>query len=467
MASLYGRGTISPVKDSKGNIKKNKWRIYFSYGTSPMTGKPLRHTETFTGTHKQAELRVEELRREYAGGKAPNADKLTYAELSALWLKSREYAVKRGTLREATFAVDKRIAKHLVPALGNYKVSDITPLMVAQVYRDLEGTTGASTVHKCHRQLSQVLGYAVRNDVLMRNPVDRLDRHDIPKEPTPDTSDKRLSESETRRFFDMALQEKPNGASMAMLLGICTGMRRGELLGLTWEHVHLDSEPPYLENVQQYTKQGTIAPRKTDKSGKGEPLGKDIYFGEKIAALLAVWKQGQEKELSGFGIEQTGKTPVCANQLGGFYNVDNFNRYFRRFCVNHGFGRYYDEQGREIVRIDLDEQGNPTAEPPANAHIIYYNAENWPVDETGRKYSRTYKRPEITKHHKGFSPHGMRDTFFTNMFDKLDQKTLQYLGGWVSLRMLDRYAKTKPENVIAAGQVIDSLAAVSPALIQG
>lgn len=450
MANLYGKGTIKEI------IKGKKYYIRLSIGKDPVTGKYHNHNEVFFGTYRQAELRVEEIRREYAGGKARNADKITYAELSAEWMDARERRAKRGELRPSTLAIDRRISKHLVKALGAVRVVDIKPYAIAQLYRKLEDNgTGATTIHHCHKQLKMILDYAERNEIIARNPCDKMDTNDKPKAPKP--SRMILSENEARRLMQAALSEEPNAFSMAVLVALGTGMRRGEVLGLTWSLVHLDTERPYLRNIQQYTKEGTVSPRKTDRDGR--PVGEIQPLDRTTVELLAAWRLIQAKELSANGFLQTEQTPVCANALGGFYNVDNFERDFRRFCVKHGFGREVDDEGREIVRVDLDKDGHAVSEAPAGAHVVYYDAKGWPVDEHGQRFTRSHPRPTIKRHYQGLTPHALRHTHFSLMMAKEDPKTLQYLGGWRSPRMLmEVYAHPVEENIWNSAGFMDRLA---------
>ena len=446
--ALYGKGTIK-------ELAKGKYYLRFPIGKDPVTGKYRAHCETFNGTRRQAELRIEELRRGYAGGKAPNADKITYAELSADWLDARERRLKRGDLRPATVKQDRQFAKHIVSIIGNVRVADIAPYTVAKLYRKLEDDgIGETTVLGCHKQLKMVLDYAERNEIINRNPIDKMDRNEVPK--TIRRSKTTLSEVEAKRLFDEALKERPSACSMAVLLALGTGMRRGEVLGLTWALVCLEGERPYLRNVQQFTKEQTVTLRKTDS--KGRPIGEYLPLDRTTVELLRAWKAIQAQALSANGFIQTDQTPVCANTIGGFYNVDNFERDFRRFCIKHGFGRMVDDEGREIVRVDLDESGRMIGEPPEGARVEYYDSKGWPVDEHGRRFSRTNPRPAFKAHYEGLHPHKLRTTYFSLRRGEIDDRTLQEIGGWSSPRMLQEiYSQPVDERIWASAGFMDRL----------
>jgi integrase len=87
----------------------------------------------------------------------------------------------------------------------------------------------AQTVLHVHRTLSQALAHAVRTEVLFKNPAEQV------KPPRP-----------PRR--EIAILTKPEIATLLqaagrlylpVLVGVTTGMRRGELLGLRWSDIDL------------------------------------------------------------------------------------------------------------------------------------------------------------------------------------------------------------------------------------
>ena len=129
-------------------------------------------------------------------------------------------------------------------------------------------------------------------------------------------------------------------------------MRRGEVLGLTWEHVHFDKRRLYV--AQQY------ACDKVPRDPKSKKSKRWISLDSEIVAYLEEWKRTQRIELENrkrrldredtdaIAILQTEKSPVVTNVYGGYYDPNIFGRWFREFCVENGFG----EQGRAIRYVD-------------------------------------------------------------------------------------------------------------------
>lgn len=440
MAKLYGRGSIEQI------IKGKKYRIQQPCGKDPITGKYIRIRETFLGTKRQAEMRLEQIRREVENGKAVNADKISFAEWCENYLSMREGLGKH---RPATYRHDRMLSKHLKNGLGSVLVVDITPAVVNDFYASLRAAgVGDTTVRECHGLLKRILKYAVNNDVIMRNPCDRVE---TPRKPKPNRH--ALDTEDAARLGAVCLAGCPSANKTAVYLGLATGARLGEVLGLTWAHVALDEARPYVYVVQQFTRFGEVAPLKTDKDDN--PTGRVIPLDGSTVAVLSAWKAEQRQQLNALGVEQGVSTPVITNGLGEFTDHANFERWWRSFCVENRFARMVDEQGREIIELAIGDD----AALFEGKVIEWRDADGWPCDETGKRFSRSYKRPRIKRHYEGLHFHELRHTHFTmRLANGMDIPTAQALGGWSSPAMLMTvYAHPVTENIWQSAGFMDDL----------
>ena len=73
------------------------------------------------------------------------------------------------------------------------------------------------------------------------NPV-----HNVNKPPVNKPRDRRLEEGEEERLFQICKQSSNHWFLPLVQVAIETGMRRGELLSLTWDNVHLDKSWVHL-----------------------------------------------------------------------------------------------------------------------------------------------------------------------------------------------------------------------------
>jgi integrase len=101
---------------------------------------------------------------------------------------------------------------------------------------------------KCHQRLRQVLGYALRQDIVARNVGEAgTAPHEERKEM------QTWSREQVLRFLAVANQST---YGRIWLLALATGMRRGELLGLRWSDVHLDGTTLHVRQTLVALKQG-------------------------------------------------------------------------------------------------------------------------------------------------------------------------------------------------------------------
>lgn len=419
MAKLYGHGSIEQVD-------KNKFRICLSAGKNPITGKYGRHRETFIGTRRQAELRIEEIRRELENGKALNADKMMFAEWIESYLSDRE---SLGKHRPTTLRRDRVLSKHLLRGLGAVRVVDITPVMINGLYASMrDAGVGDTTIKQCHRLLKAIMKQAVNNDLILRNPVERAE---TPKNPKPNRQS--LSVEDAMRLSAICTSGTPTANKTAVYLALATGCRLGEVLGLEWAHVTFDDERPFVHIVQQFTEAGELAPLKTDKDEN--PVGRVVPLDSSTVAVLLAWKSLQREQLNQLGVEQCMSTPVVTNQNCTFTNHSRFERWWRSFCVENGFGKMVTDDGKQLITLTVGDDA--AAYPESDYCIEWRDSDGWPCDASGKRYSRSYKRPKVKTRYQGLNFHALRHTHFSfRLASGTDIITCQYLGGWSSPAML-------------------------------
>lgn len=96
------------------------------------------------------------------------------------------------------------------------------------IYLRTEKNFAPQNVHHHYRTLNMIFAYAVRQELIVKNPMDKVDR--------PKLARKRvdaLTQEEAAAFF-AALQEQPLDFRCLLHLLITTGIRRGECIGLKW-----------------------------------------------------------------------------------------------------------------------------------------------------------------------------------------------------------------------------------------
>lgn len=131
--------------------------------------------------------------------------------------------------------------------LGNCRANEITPDRIAAARDRL--TCSGPTTNRYLAALSSVLTYAVREwMVLPSNPVSRVRRR-------PESAGRmRILSEKERHALVQACRDcnRPNLKAL-VTVAVCTGMRRGEILGLRWEDIDRERGLARL----RHTKNGT------------------------------------------------------------------------------------------------------------------------------------------------------------------------------------------------------------------
>ena len=222
-----------------GSIRRRtngSWEGRFSY-TDLNTGKRV-DKAVYAPTQTEAKRKLKELitqiqnRVDDAEYVKPN--NTTLGEWLDTWMK--EY--KKNSVRPTTYtSYHHSIESHIRPALGNIELQRLRPDHVQTLLNDMsrgdkkKQPLAPWTVLKAKNVLSGALEQAIRNQIIPYNPAKAA----VP--PKLEVKDIRvLTESEQKTFM-----EAVQGHRLEALykLALATGMRRGEIMALTWDCVDL------------------------------------------------------------------------------------------------------------------------------------------------------------------------------------------------------------------------------------
>ncbi len=186
------------------------------------------------------------LERMHRGEKVVRS-RLTVKELGEDYLRTQTSGLKEGTKTDYGYALDHWV----FPRLGSQRVSEVDVNTIADFVAEMNQLYSGSTVRNCLKPLSRMFAYATRRGWMAQNPVSQLDRNEMPK-----SAQRRMrilsreeieqllaANSKGYRWLDglersHVLAENSIYKTM-FLTAIFAGLRRGELLALTWDDVDL------------------------------------------------------------------------------------------------------------------------------------------------------------------------------------------------------------------------------------
>ena len=340
----------------KWDEKKQCYRVIVSYGYDSTYGKKggYRPVERHAKTQKEAKRIEKELEAARDGGIRYDAQRVTFAQFATEWAKQRAAS---GELKPGTAHQLEQITARWVSYLGTCKLKDITPQMVERTLWRMreEHGNGNTTLHRYYGTLAQIFRKAVDFDLILRNPcdkvkapkVDEAERNAIPVEDFPAfIRALDAAEAEARAAYaekEKRQIERGNGfgrtcvqnlatlsAVMAVRIGLATGARHGEVLGIRWSDFDSVRQNVHIEQALNW-RTGAPGTVKTKAARRTVSLDADTV------ARLQEWRKFQAAQLRKVGITQSGQTPVCCNSSGGYLQPGIFDRWWRQFRTDAGF----------------------------------------------------------------------------------------------------------------------------------
>ena len=224
MASRNDNGRSSVYKGKDGS-----WHGRVTVGRKSDGSPDRRHVRASTKAEATRKVRALEKSREEHAVPAPGESWTVKA-----WLEHWLTSVVKGRVRNTSWnAYRFAVRVHAIPAIGAWKLTDIRPEHLQQLYSGMlaKGSSGG-TAHQVHRTLHVAFDEAIESGYMAKNPATR---RVAPKVRRPRVEP--YTVEEVRKIRDTALQY-PGGVRWVVALTL--GLRQGELLALQWSDVDLE-----------------------------------------------------------------------------------------------------------------------------------------------------------------------------------------------------------------------------------
>jgi integrase len=240
-----------------------------------------RRKTLYAKTKAEAAERLRHVQREIDEGRFVYDDSQTVGQYLRNWLVTKQIEMRPSAFRR----VEEHVRLRLIPALGQTRLTKLTPQQIQTVYAEcLTQELASSTVRGMHFTLRNALETAIEQGSLSRNPAQAV------KKPRQMRHEMQVLNAEQAR----ALIEAARGERLEALylLALHTGMRQGELLGLRWKDVHLDLNSLHITTTVSWDATGYhFGEPKTKRSRRRIALSPAI-----VGALHAHrTRQGEER----------------------------------------------------------------------------------------------------------------------------------------------------------------------------
>lgn len=308
-----------------------RWQASVTVGYDDQ-GKQRRKT-VYGNSQAEAIAKLQEVQQQINAGTFSD-NKLTVNDYFKKWLTEKERQVKPSTMEQYEYVADR-----LKPHIGRVKLDKLTPLQIQNALsaitdditaKELERKRnhaktkgddpdkvtvprgmGSNTANKCRTVLLMAYKQAIRWQLVTRNPVEVVDSLKI--------EEKELelwTPAEAARFIDTARSHR---LFALFYLGMATGLRRGELLGLRWQ----DVQGTVLQVKQSLVKVKAKVMISTPKTARGK---RRVSLSPDVVEVLAEHKLKQDAEKAMLGEAWRADDLVFTSEVGTPINPDNLKR---------------------------------------------------------------------------------------------------------------------------------------------
>ncbi len=184
----------------------------------------------------------------------------------------------------------ERYTFNIQPVIGKMAIANVKPMHCKKVLLQMDEAYAGSTIRQTYITMGTLLKAALMNDLIIKHPMNGV-RYTKPVRAKDDI--KFLTREEQKIFLNHA-KRSHNYKQYALILE--TGLRTGELIGLTWDAIDFEKRTLTVNKTLEYRhKQGywRVGPPKTPESYRTIPLTNRAY-----EILKALWDNRKHRKTS-------------------------------------------------------------------------------------------------------------------------------------------------------------------------
>lgn len=266
------------------------------------------------GNKKKAETKKEEIRKKFQeeinSDNIDNED-ILFIDYMKKWLKMISSSVEPTTLTGYQGVINGRMTDYF----KNTKITlqNIKPKHIQEFYQYLldDGLSG-NTVKHYHANIRKALQYAMKTDIILSNPADKVD---LPK--IEEYKPKFYTSDEVKILLNEVIGTK---LEIPVMIDCFYGFRRSEVIGLKWSAVDFENDTITIDHTITQSNGKLIIRDKTKTKSSKRTLPLEPI----VKSFLIELKEKQEKnrELCGDSYNKDYLEYICVDNCGNIIRPD-------------------------------------------------------------------------------------------------------------------------------------------------
>lgn len=328
---VKGDGTV--FYDSTRRI----YRCQLIIGINPVTGAPIRKSAS-ADSKREAKAKLDEMKLLFKKYR-PNLAFMTAT--TAEWMEHYITEYMSANNRPSTLSgIWLNYEKHIKPHVGRIRLTELTGSDLQCMYNALtadgrvdgKGGLSSNTIKRIHNIVHQALEQAFAEDIIVKNVSKQV--------VLPKGRAKAYQPYGSEEMNRLIMETRDEWLHPAIVTLIFSGLRRSELLGLSWSDIDFDAK--VIKINKAYTNQGkkkpdeskqtyALAPTKTEKSNRSIPMAQQVS-----EALLLRKRELQIMKLKSGKSDFNKMDMVFVDQEGVLINGSQFTQRFKSILKKHG-----------------------------------------------------------------------------------------------------------------------------------
>ena len=305
-------------------------------GTDELTGKQVNVNKRGFETKKDAELYLLREKLNFEEGIRKKKSKTyTLKEVYEQWLEVYQDTVRESTLNKTKQYFDL----HIIPKFGDMIITKIKPNYIQSVVNKWHKEF--KQYKKLYNNFKRVMSYAMIQRIIKENPCDLVT---LPTKKLDYGHEKKTKDfytkDELQHFLGVVKDNEPFNWYTMFRLFAFSGIRRGELLALTWNDINFKDKTLSVNKALTLGEDNKLI----IQPPKNETSNRTIGIDETTMQSLKQWKIKQAELLLGFGYNA-----IDPKQLI-FSNSEN-NSYLNLGSPRNALERICDKFNIEMINI--------------------------------------------------------------------------------------------------------------------